>query len=91
MIAMGDVAAKIKVMPKEAETDLEEIKKKILYNLEDVDIRDIGEEDVAFGLKKLMLTIVVPDEKGGTEEIEEKISKIKEVESVSVEDVNRLM
>lgn len=91
VILMGDVAAKLEVMPKNADSDLEKIKEDILYSLEGVDIRGVEEEDVAFGLKKLLITLVVADEKGGTDEVEEKISEIDEVESVSVSDINRLM
>ncbi|PTD93445.1 elongation factor 1-beta [archaeon SCG-AAA382B04] len=88
---MGKVAAKIEVMPKDAETNLKKVKEQILYNLEDVDIRSVDEEDVAFGLKKLMMTIVVADDEGGTEEVEEKIRELDDVENVTVKDVNRLM
>lgn len=91
VISVGEVAAKLEVMPEDAETDLKKVRKEIIASLEGFDLRNAEEEDIAFGLKKLILTVVVADEEGGTDEIEERVQGIDGVESVSVEDVNRLM
>ncbi len=88
---MGDVAAKIKIMPESVDTDLAELKEKIkgvipagadLYG-------DIVEEPIAFGLKALIVTLIVNDEEGGTEPTEEAFAKVSGVENVQVIDVNR--
>lgn len=88
---MGDVAAKIKIMPESVDTDLAELKEKIkgvipagadLYG-------DIVEEPIAFGLKALIVTLIVNDEEGGTEPAEEAFAKVSGVENVQVIDVNR--
>ncbi|OUJ19402.1 Translation elongation factor EF-1 beta [Methanonatronarchaeum thermophilum] len=88
---MGDVAAKIKVMPKSPEVDLDELESTIKELVTMGSVNKVEREDVAFGLKALMLTIVVPDGEGGTEVIEEKLSEVGDIESVRVEGVNRLM
>ncbi|WGI16790.1 elongation factor 1-beta [Methanonatronarchaeum sp. AMET-Sl] len=88
---MGDVAAKIKVMPKSPEIDLNELEESIKKVITMGEVKKVERENVAFGLKALMVTVVVPDEEGGTEVIEEKLSEIGDIESVRVEGVNRLM
>jgi len=88
---MGDVAAKIKVMPESVDTDLKELKEKLkaaiptgaeLYG-------DIVEEPIAFGLKALIVTLIVNDQEGGTEVVEEAFAKVPGTENVQVIDVNR--
>ena len=89
---MGDVAAKIKVMPESVDTDLAELKEKLkaaipggadLYG-------DIVEEPIAFGLKALIVTLIVNDQEGGTEAVEEAFAKIPGAENVQVVDVYRI-
>lgn len=46
-------------------------------------------EPIAFGLKALNMIFVMDESKGGTEELEKKISQIDGVESVEVTDVRR--
>mgnify|MGYP002761734191 CR=1 FL=1 len=60
---MGDIACVYKVMPEDAETDLDDIKDQ-LRELLDVD--DIGEENVAFGLTAVKVSCVTTDEEGVT-------------------------
>ena len=89
---MGDVAAKIKIMPKGVETNLEDLKK----NLEDalpknVEIKGFTEEPIAFGLKAVIVTVFLGDEEGGTQPVEDAFSKVKEVESVQVVGVGRML
>lgn len=88
---MGEVAAKIKIMPSGIDVDLnrlrEEIKKVIP---EGARLHSFAEEPVAFGLKALMVVVKVGDIEGGTEKVEEAFSKVKGVESVSVVELGRL-
>ena len=89
---MGDVAAKIKIMPESVDTDLAELKEKVKAvipkgaNLHG----DIVEEPIAFGLKALIVTLIVNDEEGGTEAVEEAFAKTSGVENVQVMDVYRI-
>lgn len=88
VISMGDVAVVLKVMPEDDEVDLEEIKKEINTRL---DPSSIEEDPVAFGLVALKVLKVIPDDAGGTDEIEEKISEIENVKNVEVVDQRRLL
>ena len=88
---MGDVAAKIKVMPQSTEVDLDELEDRLEAALpEGAEIRGYQREDVAFGLVALLPTVIVPDDAGGTEAVEEAFSEVEGVESVSVENVGRI-
>jgi elongation factor 1-beta len=88
---MGKVAAAIKVMPDDADADLDALQERLEQALpEGAKINGFDREDVAFGLTALIPTVIVPDEAGGTEAVEEAFSELDGVESVSVEDVGRL-
>jgi elongation factor 1-beta len=88
---MGKVAAAIKVMPEDPEVDLDGLQERLEQALpEGAKINGFDRDDVAFGLVALIPTVVVPDEAGGTEAVEEAFSEVADVESVSVEDVGRL-
>jgi len=88
---MGDVAAKIKVMPNSPEIDLDDLQDKLEAALpQGAKIRGFERDDVAFGLVALLPTVIVPDGAGGTEAVEEAFADVDEVESVAVENVGRL-
>lgn len=88
---MGKVAAKLKVMPQSPEMDLDELEERITTSLpEGAKIRGFQREDIAFGLVALLPTVIVPDEAGGTEAVEEAFQEVDGVESVSVEEVGRI-
>lgn len=88
---MGEVAAKLKVMPESPSVDLDTLEGAIEETLPDgAAVRAFDREDVAFGLVALLATVVVPDEEGGTEAVEAGIAALDRVESVSVESVGRL-
>ncbi|MFB6234618.1 MAG: elongation factor 1-beta [Halopenitus sp.] len=88
---MGDVAAKIKVMPNSPDVDLDSLQEELEATLpQGAKIRGFEREDVAFGLVALLPTVIVPDDAGGTEAVEEAFSDLEDIESVSVESVGRL-
>ncbi len=88
---MGKVAAAIKVMPNDPDVDLDQLQEELEKQLpEGAKINGFDRDDVAFGLTALIPTVIVPDETGGTEAVEEAFQKVDHVESVSVEDVGRL-
>ena len=88
---MGKVAAAIKVMPNSPELDLDELRDRLETALpEGAKINSVETEDVAFGLVALIPTVIVPDDAGGTESVEEAFSSVEGVESVSVEEVGRI-
>ena len=88
---MGKVAAKIKVMPSGTDVDLDELQERLEQSLpEGAKINGFERDDVAFGLVALLPTVVVPDDAGGTEAVEEAFSGVADVESVAVENVGRI-
>ncbi len=88
---MGKVAAKIKVMPNSPEVDLDALQETLEDALpEGAKINGVEREEVAFGLVALYPTVIVPDDAGGTEAVEETFSEVEEVESVAVENVGRI-
>lgn len=88
---MGKVAAKLKVMPQDPEIDLDELQDRLEGSLpEGAKINGFERDDVAFGLVALLPTVIVPDDAGGTEAVEERFSEVEGVESVEVENVGRI-
>jgi elongation factor 1-beta len=88
---MGKVAAKIKVMPQGPEVDLDALQERLENSLpEGAKIKGFERDDVAFGLVALFPTVIVPDDAGGTEAVEESFASVEGVESVDVDSVGRL-
>ena len=88
---MGKVAAKLKVMPQSPEIDLDALQERLEAALpEGAKIQGFERDDVAFGLVALLPTVIVPDDAGGTEAVEEAFAAVDDVESVSVENVGRI-
>lgn len=84
---MGKISCVYKIMPEDAETDLENIKDDIK---ELIDVQDIGEENVAFGLKAVKVSTITTDEEGGTDAVEEKLEKLEGVQSIELEHFDKL-
>lgn len=89
---MGDVAAKIKIMPKSIDTNLSELKEKITNNLPHGSsiYGNFEIEPIAFGLKALVVTILVNDDEGGIENVEQSIMKIEDAESIQILELGRV-
>ena len=88
---MGKVAAKIKIMPQSPEVDLDALQERLEGSLpEGAKIKGFERDDVAFGLVALFPTVIVPDDAGGTEAVEEAFTGVEGVESVDVDTVGRL-
>lgn len=87
---MGDVAATIKIMPESVDTDLADLKNRLAAVLpEGSEIYSSREEPIAFGLKALMVVVLVGDLEGGTEQVEEAFAGVPGVESVQVVELGR--
>jgi len=87
---MSIVAVIAKIMPISPETDLEVIKSKASEKLEKEGAQNISfeEQDVAFGLKAIMIKFAWPEEKD-TNIIESALSNIENVSSATIEDYRR--
>ena len=89
---MGEVAVQIKVMPQSPEVDLEHLKRTIEVALpSDARLYGFDIQPIAFGLKALLVTVIVGDVEGGTNSIEEALSRVKGVESIQVVTTTRML
>lgn len=88
---MADVVITMMIMPENPEVDLSKIESQAKKMISDFggEVGKIEYEPVAFGLKALKLIFVSDEKKGGTEDLEQKISEIPGVMSVEVTDVRR--
>ena len=88
---MASVVATIKVMPESPETDLKAIETQAnkMITAFGAELGKTEIHPVAFGLNALHLIVITPEEKGSTEDLENKIAQIKGVNSVDVIDVRR--
>jgi elongation factor 1-beta len=88
---MGKVAARLKVMPQSPEIDLDALQERLENSLpEGAKISRVDRDDVAFGLVALLPTVIVPDDAGGSDAVEEAFSQVEGVESVKVDQVGRI-
>jgi elongation factor 1-beta len=89
---MSGVAATIKVMPADADTDLNVLKEAIKAAMPAGGKihGEIIEQPIAFGLKALIVTVIVQDDEGGVEAIEDALSQIPEAEGISVTNLDRI-
>ncbi|MBS1263047.1 MAG: Elongation factor 1-beta [Methanonatronarchaeales archaeon] len=88
---MGDVQVRLRVMPEDV-SGTEELGERVGGGMpEGARLVSIDEEPVAFGLKALLVDVVVRDAEGGSEAVEEEVSGLENVQSVQVVDLSRLM
>lgn len=88
---MGDVVAVLKIMPENPDVDLDGLRDEVEGRLPDgTELQEIDEEDVAFGLTALVVTVTLSDAEGGAEPVRESFEGIEGVESVQVTDVARV-
>jgi elongation factor 1-beta len=89
---MGEVAAQIKIMPRGPDVDLKGLRARIESQVAQYgQVHSCEVQPIAFGLKALLITVIVEDKEGGTEALEASISVIEEVESIQVVAVTRIL
>ncbi len=89
---MARVIITLRVMQSSPDINLGEVEKQALKMIEKFagDLQYKSEQQpIAFGLKALMLTFVMDEAKGSTDELESQITGIEGVNSVEVTDVRR--
>ncbi len=74
----SNVLATFRVMPESVEVDLALVESRI-RELDIGDIKEMKQEDIAFGLKQLIVLVLMADEGGLLEKIE---GKLRDVEGV---------
>jgi translation elongation factor aEF-1 beta len=90
---MGEVIALIRMMPDGvlSNEDMSKIEAEVRKIIKPpVRLGRVEVKEIAFGLKGLDVTVVVPDSVGGLDPIVESLSKIKKVDNVEVTDVGRI-
>jgi len=87
---MGEVAATMKIMPTGVDVDLEKLTDDVIAALpEGAEYGTHEIQPIAFGLKAIVMVVIVGDGEGGTEAVEEAFAAVEGVESVTVTDVGR--
>lgn len=88
---MANVVVSLKIMPRDVGVDLSKIEQKARQEISRFGgaVGKVETEPIAFGLVALRLIFVMDERIGSTEKLEEDISRIRDVESVVVEDVRR--
>ena len=89
---MADVVVTLKIMPDSPERDMEALQKvadEAILKFGRLYKKDIV--PVAFGLKALTYSVIMPEKDGGTDPIEEALGQIEGVNDVQVTDLTRFV
>ena len=82
---MGQVAVLFRLMPQGVETDMRALAEGVRAAVPSgVTIRGMQVKDIAFGLKSLLVSVVMADAGGFLESTEHALAKVPHVESVEV-------
>lgn len=84
---MGKIAVVLRIMPEDAETDLDEVEEGVR---ERIDVDEVERDEVAFGLQALMVSTMTTDEEGGTDYLENQLEDLEGVQSIEVEKFNKI-
>lgn len=88
---MGQVAIAFEIMPDGIEIDLNEIKNSVEASIGNLcKIQGTEEKPIAFGLKALHLTVVVEDEEGIMDKLEQTIGAIPGIQNANVVSLTKL-
>lgn len=87
-ISMGDVAVLLKILPTDVELDVESLKSKIVDGLKAMcEVNKVEIQEIGFGLKAIKLQVIVPDEEGKIDQVEQVIAAVEGVGQVDTEEV----
>jgi elongation factor 1-beta len=82
---MGQVAVLFRLMPQGVETDMRQLAEGVRTSVpKGVTIRGMQVKDIAFGLKSLLVSVVMDDAGGYLDSTEQALAKVPHVESVEV-------
>ncbi len=85
---MGDVLVTYKIMPEGVDVDFEKMKEEVKKRVGTLGkIAEFDLQPIAFGLKALVVKVIVKDEGGVADKIEEEFNKIENVQGVVIEEV----
>ncbi|MCX6709693.1 MAG: elongation factor 1-beta [Candidatus Woesearchaeota archaeon] len=87
---MASVYVTLRIMPEDPAINLDFIEKEARVHMEKAGVvHSVERVPIAFGLVSLDFILMVDEKKGGTEKLENELSKIPGVSSVQVTDVRR--
>lgn len=87
---MAKVVAEIKIFPTETTVDLGELRKNVEKALPpETSVARFDEEPIAFGLVALVARVVMPEEEGRMEKVEEALKSVQNVGEIQVVSVWR--
>ncbi len=82
---MGQVSITFEIMPEGIETSLDDIKSKVEIKIGDISkIEQTEIKPIAFGLKALMMNVLVDDQEGIMDKLEAMIAEVEDVQSAKV-------
>lgn len=85
---MGDVAVLLKILPTDADLDVESLKEKVVGSIKPIcEINKVEIQEIGFGLKAIKVQVIVPDEEGKIDKVEQTISSVEGVGQVDTEEV----
>ena len=85
---MSRVIVTFKVMPTGTDVDLDKLEKEIRAS---INPERVNREPIAFGLVALNVTVLVEDESGQLEPVENKLKSISDVGGVEVTEITRTL
>ncbi len=85
---MGDVAVLLKILPTDVELDIDALKENVIGKVKPLcEINKVEINEVGFGLKAIKLQVIVPDQEGKIDLVEQAISSVEGVGQVDTEEV----
>ncbi|AGB04012.1 translation elongation factor aEF-1 beta [Aciduliprofundum sp. MAR08-339] len=85
---MGDVLITYKIMPEGVDVNFEKMKEEVKNKIGNVGkIAEFDLQPIAFGLKALVVKVIVKDEGGVADQIEKALGEIEGVQGVVIEEV----
>ncbi|MBI2084069.1 MAG: elongation factor 1-beta [Candidatus Aenigmarchaeota archaeon] len=83
---MTDVIVTFKIMPTGVDVNLDKLEKDVVREIKP---QRTEREPIAFGLIAVNVTVLVPDEEGQLEKVENKLRELEGVEGVEVTEITR--
>ena len=82
---MGQVAVLFRIMPNSVETDMRALAESVRGAIPTgVQLRGMQVKDIAYGLKALLISVIMSDAGGVLQDVEDRLAKLPHVESVEV-------
>ena len=87
---MAEVLVTAKIMPKDAEVDVDRLLEKV-RGIKEARLNSAEKEPIAFGLVAVVAKFVVADSEGAADGVERALRSIPEVGEVEITEVHRLL